>query len=649
MVRTHIRDSAGDRVFFAAVNSVLFLLLVAVGIPMIFVLSASFSSADAVIAGKVFLWPVDFSLAGYKAVFEHTMILTAYKNSMFYLIVGTTINVTLTMFAAYPLSRRSMPGGRFVMLLFVFTMIFNGGLIPTYMLVSNLKMLNTVWAMIIPGAVSAYNMVVACTFIKSTIPEDLFEAAQIDGCSDLQFFFRFVIPLSKAVIAVISLYYAIGHWNAYFNALIYLTDKNLYPLQIVLKDILISNQIDANMVYDPELAAAKEGLSELLKYSLIVVSVIPMLIIYPFVQKHFVNRIKLILPGPVTVKYTETEDVTGGESVKTPKLFARNSDVVVCPLAAKVSVTDEAGKRSTVNDDALGALALGKTVSYTLRAEGAVSSLTFLPEAAVQAEKKYNANELIFAETTGGSFGIEQGKTVSVCLPKSGGASDDDLKVFTELQHEKRYNVHGFVLDEDTQMVDLVVIRSDMDASGKGNITSASDVAMVSGVAQVYGNDGETAIKVDLITGGKEVSHLVSMLVNGHEEFLTLGAGDLIAFSLDGFDQLNGFELIQSRDNYYDDSSGEDTENEKFCGIVEDLHYRFVAQDLNRWVNQVDVCYEDKTESRPYRAYLKNAPPVFVIERSGKPAAGKFEDIQIGDRIFLSVKTALVRAIVVKR
>ena len=195
------------------------------------------------------------------------------------------------MFAAYPLSRNDLPGGKGIMLMFTFTMVFTGGLIPMYLLVSSLHMLNTIWAMIIPGAVTAYNMIVACTFIKSNIPKELLEAAQIDGCSDLKFFFQFVIPLSKAVIAVITLYYAIGHWNAYFNALVYLKNENLYPLQIVLKDILVSNQVNANMVYDAELAEAKEGLSELLKYSLIVVSVIPVLIIYPFVQKHFVTGV----------------------------------------------------------------------------------------------------------------------------------------------------------------------------------------------------------------------------------------------------------------------------------------------------------------------------------------------------------------------
>ena len=289
--RKKVKDPVEDKIFYGTINIILFIILLIVGIPLLYVLAASFSSPQAVTSGKVLLWPVDFSLEGYKAVFQHKLILRAYGNSMFYTIAGTCINVVLTMFAAYPLSRSDLPGGKAIMLMFVFTMVFKGGLIPMYLLISSLHMLNTVWAMIIPGAVTAYNVIVACTFIKSNIPKELLEAAQIDGCSDLKFFIRFVIPLSKAVMAVITLYYAIGHWNAYFNALVYLKNENLYPLQIVLKDILVSNQVNANMIYDAELAEAKEGLSELLKYSLIVVSAIPVLIIYPFVQKHFVTGI----------------------------------------------------------------------------------------------------------------------------------------------------------------------------------------------------------------------------------------------------------------------------------------------------------------------------------------------------------------------
>lgn len=291
--RKRIKSSAGDRVFYTVINVVLFILLLIVGFPLIFVLSASFSSAEAVVAGKVFLWPVNFTLDGYKAVFSHNMIITAYRNSLFYLAAGTSINVTLTMLAAYPLARKDLPGGKIIMMLFTFTMIFSGGLIPSYILVSRLNMINTIWAMLIPTAISAYNMIVARTFIKTNMPEELLEAAQIDGCNDIKYFLLFVIPLSKAVIAVITLYYAIGHWNSYFNALIYLKDQNLYPLQIVLKDILISNQISADMIFDDELAQARAQLSELLKYSLIVVSVIPVLIIYPFVQKHFVKGVML--------------------------------------------------------------------------------------------------------------------------------------------------------------------------------------------------------------------------------------------------------------------------------------------------------------------------------------------------------------------
>ena len=292
-IKNKINISIEDRIFYLIVDVVLFVLLLIVGFPLIYVLSASFSSPGAVIAGKVFLWPVDFSLEGYKAVFEHKDVIIGYRNSLMYLVMGTVINVVLTMCAAYPLSRRDLPGGKYIMFLFTFTMIFNGGIIPTYLLVSKLRLLNTIWAMMLPRAITAYNMIIACTFIKSNIPNELLQAAQIDGCGDIHFFTKIVIPLSKAVIAVIALYYAIAHWNSYFDALIYLTNKKLYPLQIFLKDILVSNQIDANMVYDPELAEVKQGLSELLKYSLIVVSCIPVLIIYPFVQKYFVKGVMI--------------------------------------------------------------------------------------------------------------------------------------------------------------------------------------------------------------------------------------------------------------------------------------------------------------------------------------------------------------------
>lgn len=291
--RRKINDTLEDKVFYTVIGIILTLLLLAVGVPILYVLAASFSSPQAVVAGRVFLWPVDFSLEGYKAVFENGQIVTGFRNSIIYVVLGTSINLFMTLICAYPLSRRNFPGGGPIMMLFTFTMFFNGGMIPGYILMTQLHLLNTIWVMVIPGAISVNNMIIARTFLRSNIPNELLEAAQIDGCNDFGFFVKIVLPLSKSVIAVLTLYYAITHWNSYFNALIYLTRKELYPLQIVLRDILISNQVDAEMVYDQDLADAKEGLAELLKYSLIVVSVVPVLIIYPFVQKHFVKGVMI--------------------------------------------------------------------------------------------------------------------------------------------------------------------------------------------------------------------------------------------------------------------------------------------------------------------------------------------------------------------
>lgn len=288
-----VKESREDQIFYFVVNVILWIVFALIAVPLLYVLAASFSSASAVVEGKVYLWPVDFSLAGYKAVFENSSIVRSFCNSVFYVVLGTAINVALTVCAAYPLSRRDMPGGNLIMMLFSFTMIFSGGMIPTYMLMSNLHLLNTVWAMVIPGAISVYNMIITRTFFRSNIPNELLEASQIDGCSDFVFFVRMVLPLSKAIIAVITLYYAIAHWNDYFNAFLYLTNKKLFPLQIILREILIVNQVNGDMIMDAELMEAKEGLSELLKYSLIVVSVVPVLIIYPFVQRYFVKGVMI--------------------------------------------------------------------------------------------------------------------------------------------------------------------------------------------------------------------------------------------------------------------------------------------------------------------------------------------------------------------
>lgn len=284
-----MRLSTFDRFFLAFNDLILLVALLLVLYPIVYILSSSFSSPAAVSSGKVVLFPVDFSLRGYKAVFEYKDIVMGFSNTIFYTIAGTLINLVMTILAAYPLSRRRMPGKRILMFLFTFTMIFSGGLIPSYMLNSSLGFVNSRWVMLIPNAISIFNMIIARTFFESNIPEELVEAAQIDGCDHIRFLLRMVIPLSKPIIAVLALYYSVGHWNAYFDAFIYLNDKALFPLQIILREILVLNSIDSSAVVDPVLATQRQGMADLLKFSLIVVSSLPFMIIYPFVSKHFVK------------------------------------------------------------------------------------------------------------------------------------------------------------------------------------------------------------------------------------------------------------------------------------------------------------------------------------------------------------------------
>ena len=224
--------SLNDKLFYFFTTLILTLFFLLVLYPCIYVISASFSTGTAVQSGKVILFPVDFSLEGYRTVFHTPTVWLGFKNSLFYTLVGTLINITMTLTAAYCLSRHDLYGRNFIMLLFTFTMFFNGGMIPHYILVQKLGFLNTVWALLIPGAIGVYNLIVCKTFIQNTIPTDLLEAAQIDGCSDFMYFIRIVLPLSKAIIAVLVLFYGVRHWNSYFSAMIYLNDKNLYPLTL---------------------------------------------------------------------------------------------------------------------------------------------------------------------------------------------------------------------------------------------------------------------------------------------------------------------------------------------------------------------------------------------------------------------------------
>lgn len=282
-----------DKVFYSINNLFLGLLLVLIAYPMLYIISSSFSSTQAVITGKVWLFPVDFSLDGYKAVFENEYILKGYLNSFYYALAGTAINIVMTILAAYPLSRKNLWGKGPIMFLFTFTMLFSGGIIPNYLLVKNLGMINTRWALLIPNAIMVYNMIIARTFFQNTIPDDLLEASRIDGCSDFRFLVQVVLPLSQAIIAVLVLYYAVFHWNSFFQAFIYLSNRELFPLQIVLRDILIMNSIDADMIVDEELLIAKQGLEDLLKYSLIIVASLPIWCVYPFAQKYFIKGVMI--------------------------------------------------------------------------------------------------------------------------------------------------------------------------------------------------------------------------------------------------------------------------------------------------------------------------------------------------------------------
>lgn len=284
-------ETKGDKVFTIVNYTVVTLFFLTVLYPVIYIVSASFSSPNAVLSGKVWLFPVDPGLAGYKAIFSSNSILIGFRNSIYYTVVGTLINLIITVIAAYPLSRPKFHGKNIIMALFVFTMMISGGLIPTYLLVKDIGILNTPWAMLLPGALSVYNMIVCRTYFQMTIPNEMLEAAQMDGCGDIKFLTRIVLPLSGPVLAAIGLFYAVGHWNQYFTALIYLNKSALYPIQIILRDILVTNQADLSMMMDAEELELRQGLSELLKYSLIVVSSLPMLILYPFAQKYFVKGV----------------------------------------------------------------------------------------------------------------------------------------------------------------------------------------------------------------------------------------------------------------------------------------------------------------------------------------------------------------------
>jgi len=285
-----VREPFGDRVFMIVVKLMLGVALALVLLPLIYIVASSFSSPAAVNAGRVRFWPVEFSLEAYRSVLTNSEILQGYYNSLIYAVAGTAISVALTVAIAYPLSRKTFYGRNVLMTLIIFTMLFSGGVIPTYMVVHDLGMLNTRWALLIPNAIGVWQVIIARTFFANSIPDELYEAAMLDGASEIRTLRSVVLPLSKPLLAVIALMYTIYQWNTYFDALIYLKDSDLFPLQIVLRNILLLNTPRTGAT-DMAEQMHQIQLANVLRYALIVVSSLPVLIIYPFVARHFTKGV----------------------------------------------------------------------------------------------------------------------------------------------------------------------------------------------------------------------------------------------------------------------------------------------------------------------------------------------------------------------
>lgn len=276
-----------DKVFNAIVTTIVTIWMIIILYPLIYVVSSSFSSGDAITSGRVLLFPVDISLTGYQLVFQNKLVWSGYANTIFYTVTCTLINVVYTILVAYVLSRKDFQGRGLVTTLYLITMWFSGGMIPKYILVSSLGMTNTRWGFVLMTGMGISNMVIMRTYFQSSIPGEMLEAAKVDGCTDFRYLYQIAIPLAKPVIAVITLYYMVGNWNDYFDPLIYLRKTELQPLQLILRGILSSAKVDTSQMTDASAAAQLANAADSMKYALIVISTVPMLILYPFVQKFF--------------------------------------------------------------------------------------------------------------------------------------------------------------------------------------------------------------------------------------------------------------------------------------------------------------------------------------------------------------------------
>ena len=281
-----IRVSASRRVFLAANTIILLAISFIMLYPVLYVIAASFSEETAILRGDVVFIPVDAHVKAYQKVFQYPLLWQSYGNTLLYTGLGTVINLVLTVFGAWALSQKKMVGRRFFTLMCTFTMFFNGGMIPTFLVIRELRLLNTIWAILLPGAVSTYNMILMRTFFMQ-IPQSLVEAAELDGCRDFGVLFRIVLPLSLASLMTIGMFYAVAHWNSYFTAVLYLSKPELYPLQIILRQVVLLNEIVENS------SSTENVMAEGIKYATIVVAMLPMLCVYPFVQRYFVKGVMI--------------------------------------------------------------------------------------------------------------------------------------------------------------------------------------------------------------------------------------------------------------------------------------------------------------------------------------------------------------------
>ncbi len=300
MKKTHMKQTPGEKVFSVAIYVfVVFMFLITL-YPLIYVLSASFSDPDAVASGEMLLWPVGFNTDGYEMVFKNSQIWIGYRNTIFYTVVGTVMQLCVTLPCAYALSRRDLQGRGFFLAMFMVTMYFSGGMICDYLNINELGLIDNPLSQLLPGLVATYNMIVARTFFANTIPWELTEASYLDGASDFKLFTKVILPLSAPIIVVLALYYGVGHWNSYFNALLYLDNRELFPLQVFLKEILtqaqMANEFLVDGGYTPEEVRMLEEQAEManrIKYCVIVVSTVPMMIIYPRLQKYFAKGVMI--------------------------------------------------------------------------------------------------------------------------------------------------------------------------------------------------------------------------------------------------------------------------------------------------------------------------------------------------------------------